>query len=36
VKARTIKTLMEGKHVEIEVTGTEKVSWLESEMIPYR
>jgi hypothetical protein len=24
---------MEGKHIEIEVSGTEKVSWLETEII---
>ena len=33
VKTRTIKTLMEGKHIEIEVSGTEKVSWLDTEII---
>jgi hypothetical protein len=25
---------MEGKHVEIEVSGNEKVSWLDSEIMP--
>jgi hypothetical protein len=28
VKSKTIRTLLEGKHVEIEVSGNEKVSWL--------
>ena len=32
VRTRTIKSLLEGKHVEIEVSGTEKVSWLDTEI----
>ncbi len=33
VKSKMIRSMMEGKHIEIEVSGNEKVSWLDTEPI---
>lgn len=36
VKTSMIHSLMEGKHIEIEVSGNEKVSWLDNEPVTIR